>query len=77
MDKTSLVAVLKRMADDASLVKAVIQKEVSGGRVLVDEDTKHEVEQWLQIIGTDIATGEVLWNTLGRMSPHSKKFAVK
>jgi len=58
-----------------------IEKEYSGaivdcGRLLIDEDSLHEVKALAERAGSLIATIESNYGSYGRMTPFSKKFAV-
>lgn len=74
MDKTSFIQILKRMAEDAEMVKVIIRKEAQDGRILVDEETHREVWDWILEIESNMGVADSYWNGLSRMGPSSRKF---
>lgn len=77
MDIQDTKKIVRRIQEDAELLKKVIEAEITVGRMLVSDDIYHDIEDGMLIGGNDLATAEVLWRqNFARISPLSNKFGV-
>ena len=76
MDIQDTRKLVRRISEDAEMLRKVIESEVEIGRMLVNEEIYHEFRDEMLIGGNHLATAEVMWREFARLTPRSKKFGI-
>lgn len=66
---------LKRMREDADLLKNEVTNEVNDGRLLLDPKLHQQFAKDMEAIASDVGVAEVQWRKFERTGSKGKKFS--